>query len=65
MKSTRNAAIEVGERYYFTGQPCIHGHYSKRHTMDGACYECRQEWGRKNRQRAREAIQQAQTKKGK
>lgn len=41
MKKTRREAIENGDRYYATGEPCINGHNSKRTTRDGSCLECR------------------------
>lgn len=40
MESTRKKAILAGEKTYFTGKPCIHGHISPRR-LDGYCVECR------------------------
>jgi hypothetical protein len=37
---TRKAAKELGELYYFTGEPCIHGHVDKRRTYNWDCYSC-------------------------
>lgn len=40
MKSTRSAAKEAGEKHYFTGKPCKHGHVTTRLTSTGGCLEC-------------------------
>lgn len=37
---SRKQAKEQHLTFYFTGQPCKHGHVSKRNTKDGSCYEC-------------------------
>lgn len=37
---TRQEAKDKGEKHYFTGQPCTHGHISPRFTR-GACVACR------------------------
>jgi hypothetical protein len=29
-----------GDKFYFTGKPCKHGHVSKRYTDKGTCCEC-------------------------
>lgn len=42
MKSTRKEAKLVGDKYYDTGKPCKHGHYSKRTVATSNCYECQQ-----------------------
>lgn len=42
MKSTRKEARLAGDRYYYTGKPCKHGHDSKRTVATGNCYECQQ-----------------------
>jgi hypothetical protein len=41
LKLSRREAIEAKDKYYFTGKPCKHGHWSKRHTADGSCLQCR------------------------
>ena len=38
--SERAKAKELGERFYFTGKPCKHGHISKRYTDKGTCCKC-------------------------
>lgn len=38
--TSRSDAKRVGEKTYFTGQPCIHGHIAKRYTRSGGCAEC-------------------------
>lgn len=40
MLKERQQAKDDGDKFYTTGRPCKHGHQSKRHTRDGACYEC-------------------------
>ncbi len=40
METTRKAALANGDKYYDTGKPCKHGHYSKRLTSNWTCYEC-------------------------
>lgn len=37
---TRNQAILDGDKFYFTGKPCKHGHISPRLIM-GACLDCK------------------------
>lgn len=44
LPKTRSEAKETGSKYYFTGQPCKHGHIAARKTK-GACVEClKVEW---------------------
>lgn len=33
-----------GHTYYFTGEPCIHGHISVRNTVSRRCYQCLQNY---------------------
>ena len=37
--NTREEAKKIGAKYYFTGQPCKHGHVALRKTK-GSCIEC-------------------------
>lgn len=37
---TRALAELRGEKYYFTGKPCVHGHMSLRWTKTGICCKC-------------------------
>ena len=39
MPKTRKEAQAIGAKYYFTGEPCTHGHIAPRKTK-GACIEC-------------------------
>lgn len=49
---TRAEAKAIGAKYYFTGEPCKHGHISLRKTK-GACVECLKiEWQQGNEKRA-------------
>jgi hypothetical protein len=49
---TRKEAKEQGAKYYYTGEPCKHGHIALRKTK-GACVECLKiEWQKGNEVRA-------------
>jgi hypothetical protein len=49
---SRKAAKELGNKYYFTGQPCIRGHLALR-KVKGACVECvKEDWAKDNEKRA-------------
>jgi hypothetical protein len=48
LPKTRAEAKAAGAKYYFTGEPCKHGHVAPRKTK-GACVECLKiEWGQSN-----------------
>ena len=52
LPTTRAEAKKTGSKYYFTGQPCKHGHIAPRKTK-GACVEClKTEWAQANVTRA-------------
>ena len=52
LPKTREEAKRTGAKYYFTGQPCKHGHIAARKTK-GACVEClKVEWEKTNITRA-------------
>lgn len=52
LPKTRAEAKATGAKYYFTGEPCKHGHIAPRKTK-GACLEClKLEWERGNQTRA-------------
>lgn len=52
LPKTRAEAKAQGAAYYFTGEPCKHGHITARKTK-GACVEClKAEWARGNETRA-------------
>ena len=52
LPTTRAEAKQTGSKYYFTGQPCKHGHIAPRKTK-GACVEClKVEWAQANVTRA-------------
>ena len=52
LPTTREEAKKTGSKYYFTGQPCKHGHIAPRKTK-GACTECLKiEWKQSNTTRA-------------
>lgn len=52
LPKTRAEAKAAGAAYYFTGEPCKHGHIAPRKTK-GACVEClKVEWEKGNQTRA-------------
>jgi len=52
LPKTRAEAKASGAKYYFTGEPCKHGHVAPRKTK-GACLECvKKEWEEGNVKRA-------------
>lgn len=44
-------ARERGLKRYFTGKKCKNGHVSERYASNGECWQCRQEWRKKNRKK--------------
>ena len=52
LPKTRKEAQDSGAKYYFTGEPCKHGHIAPRKTK-GSCVEClKVEWEKANTTRA-------------
>ena len=52
LPKTRKEAQDSGAKYYFTGEPCKHGHVAPRKTK-GACVECMKiEWQQAAEKRA-------------
>jgi hypothetical protein len=52
LPKTRKEAQDQGAKYYFTGEPCKHGHIAPRKTK-GACVEClKVEWQQAAEKRA-------------
>ena len=45
LPKSKGEAIAEGERYYFSGSPCMHGHLSPRF-LDSSCVECRRRTSR-------------------
>jgi hypothetical protein len=64
LPTTRAEAKKNGSKYYFTGQPCKHGHIAPRKTK-GACVEClKVEWEKGNQTRAEYFRQYNQSEAG-
>ena len=64
LPTTREEAKKTGSKYYFTGQPCKHGHIAPRKTK-GACIEClKVEWAKGNETRAEYFKQYNQSEAG-
>jgi hypothetical protein len=40
-KALRQQAIANGEKHYFTGKPCKHGHVAPRHVLQNRCVTCK------------------------
>jgi len=52
LPKSREEAKQTGSKYYFTGQPCKHGHIAPRKTK-GSCLDClKAEWTKGNETRA-------------
>jgi hypothetical protein len=65
LPKTRAEAKATGAAYYFTGEPCKHGHIAPRKTK-GACVEClKDEWQRGNETRSEYFAQYNQSEAGK
>lgn len=63
--TSRKAAKELGNKYYFTGQPCIRGHVALR-KVKGACVECvKEDWAMDNAKRAQKPKSDAAKAAGK
>ena len=57
--NTRKEAQKLGNKYYFTGQPCIRGHIAPRKTK-GACVECmKEDWALDNKKRSEKPKSEA------
>lgn len=64
LPKTRGEAKATGAAYYFTGEPCKHGHIAPRKTK-GACVEClKVEWEKGNQTRAEYFRQYNQSEAG-
>lgn len=48
MHQAKKEAIEKGEKFYFTGVPCIKGHLEKRRVINNVCLKCESERGFKD-----------------
>jgi hypothetical protein len=65
LPKTRKEAQTIGAKYYFTGEPCKHGHIAPRKTK-GSCVEClKVEWEQGNETRAEYFKQYNQSDSGK
>jgi hypothetical protein len=64
LPKSRAEAKATGAKYYFTGEPCKHGHVAPRKTK-GACIEClKVEWEKANTARAEYFQQYNQSEAG-
>ena len=54
---TRAQAIKDGDKLYFTGKPCKHGHVAERFVF-GACYECKKNTDKNYRKNNKEHLKQ-------
>ena len=53
---TREAARAEGLMRYFTAEPCVHGHLSKRHVTNGRCMTCLYLMRKPRTDKARETL---------
>jgi hypothetical protein len=44
MHDARVLAFAAGEKFYWTGEPCKHGHLAKRRTDSTKCTKCQLEY---------------------
>lgn len=51
---TREQALALGLKKYFTGEPCVHGHVCERKTRRRECVECLKRIQRKTRAKNRD-----------
>jgi len=57
--NNRKEAQKLGNKYYFTGQPCIRGHIALRKTK-GSCLECmKEDWVIDNKKRSEKPKSEA------
>ena len=64
LPKTRAEAKAAGAKYYFTGEPCKHGHVAPRKTK-GACLECiKLEWQENSTKRAEYFKEYNKSEKG-
>jgi hypothetical protein len=59
---TRKIAMCAGEKRYFTGLPCTHGHIAERQTTNGRCVVCSEEYADANRACLRLAVRRSEIK---
>jgi hypothetical protein len=65
LPKSRHEAKALGAKYYFTGNPCVHGHIAPRKTK-GSCVEClKLEWSKGNQTRAEYFREYNQSEAGK
>lgn len=48
MYTSVKEARAAGDKFYFTGKPCKHGHVSKRYSIDSTCVDCSEIRGKSN-----------------
>lgn len=64
LPKTRSEAKATGAKYYFTGEPCKHGHIAPRKTK-GACLAClKNEWAQGKEKRAEYFQEYNRSEKG-
>ena len=62
--TTRSEAKKTGNKYYFTGQPCVRGHIALRKTK-GTCVECmKEDWAIDNEKRKEKPKSEASKEAG-
>lgn len=60
---SKQEAIELGLKRYFTNISCMHGHFSERSVSEGKCYECMNLRARKARKANPEKFKEFEKKR--
>lgn len=67
LPDTKEHALAIGSKFYFTGIKCANGHISERRSKTGACVQCQRdksnEWHAKKRSEGGEWINDRSLKK--
>lgn len=61
LPASRDAAIDGGELFYYTGLACRKGHVAKRYTTSGQCIECARATFRAKADRIKKARERRQS----
>lgn len=48
-KISKEEALSINQKWFFTGSPCVNGHIDRRYIKTGICYKCKSEQNKRNR----------------
>ena len=54
--ATQKEAKKLGEKFYFTGKPCVSGHVVERFADNGVCVECQKLYTKRTREKNKDKI---------